>query len=201
MSAPPKAATAAPPAPYAPAPAPAPAPDVDLGSLTKFAAVSAVTGAAVAFLFFRYRVAKPNEFLAWTGPGISGVKVWRILQPRAFTAIFGSLCDAASLDPQLQVNKQGLQLPFQKVQSFQITSVQVDFRSKAKTKNFQPFELPGVFTIQPRKSSDALVTYAERVLEMEEAEVKRLVTSMIEGLVRASAARMDMLTLFNNRDA
>ncbi len=73
-----------------PAPAPAPAPPapnasesqqgaaqpffLDPGVLTKLAAVSAVTGAA-AFLFFRYRVAKPNEFLAWTGPGISGVKV------------------------------------------------------------------------------------------------------------------------------
>ena len=115
MPAPPKAATTAAPAasPPAPAPAPAasppapaaapaaaPAPDadlgsftkfaaVDLGSLTKFAAVSAVTGAAAAFLFFRYRVAKPNEFLAWTGPGISGVKVWHMLQPRAFAAIFG----------------------------------------------------------------------------------------------------------------
>jgi len=87
------------------------------------------------------------------------------------------------------------------VQSFHITPVQVEFRSKAKTKNFQPFELPGVFTIQPRKSSDALVTYAERVLDMQEEDVKRLVTGMIEGLVRASAARMDMLTLFNNRDA
>jgi len=92
-------------------------------------------------------------------------------------------------------------MPFQKVQSFQITPIQVEFRSKAKTKNFQPFELPGVFTIQPRKSNDALVTYAERVLEMDHLEIKRLVTGMIEGLVRASAARMDMLTLFNNRDA
>ncbi len=93
MAAPPKAAAKAPPAP-APAPPapPAPAPDAlasqlgagqsffsDPGVLTKFAAVSAVTGAA-AFLFFRYRVAKPNEFLAWTGPGISGVKVRGTLQ-------------------------------------------------------------------------------------------------------------------------
>ena len=61
---------------------------LDFESLSKLATVAAIGGAA-AFIYLRYRVAKPNEFLAWTGPGINGVKVsgrhWGVLQPRALS--------------------------------------------------------------------------------------------------------------------
>jgi flotillin len=78
------------------------------------------------FFGFRFYVAKPNEFLAITGYGITDI----------------------------EIQKKTMKLPFQRVFRLDITLRNYSFELHAMSKEKMEFLLPGVFTIGPKVCTD-----------------------------------------------
>jgi hypothetical protein len=80
-----------------------------------------------------------------------------------------------------------MQWPLQQYSSVLLEPISVSFRSKAKTNNFIPFELPGVFTIQPSRDPEKLQNYAERMITMNQDDLLNLVRTELTRVIVRSA--------------
>jgi len=141
-------------------------------------AVTVLALAPLGALFFRYKIAKPDQYLVRTGLFISDILV----------------------------TKQGFQWPFQKYEFISMHPKNYTFQLHGMSLEKLEFLLPGVFTIGPNNDPKFLIEYV-RVLSGIERDavanspntVDAIILGILEGEVRTLSSKMTMEDIFNNR--
>ena len=138
---------------------------------------SIVGFAACTALFFnaRYKIAGPDQYLIRTGLFINDI----------------------------DVSKQGLQLPFQKYQFISMCPRNYTFDLQSMSLEKLEFLLPGVFTIGPKDNPESLVKYVKILAGIEKDDNNKtfddIILGILEGEVRALSSQMTMEQIFNDR--
>jgi flotillin len=141
----------------------------------KLAVVGGIVGIG-AFMAMRYRVAKPNEFVAKTGLGIHGISL----------------------------SKKTLQWPFQTAQVYDVNPFGHNFDLKCMSKEMIEMKLPIAFTMQPitpDKDIEGAVNYARRMLNISDQDAIDTISNALEGTTRTLSGQLSIDELFHNRDA
>jgi len=128
-------------------------------------------GAMIAFVAKRFVIAAPTEVVVKTGLGIIGVNV----------------------------SKKSLQLPLQRSFIVSMMPRTVHLSIAAKTKDFMPFNLPVEIVIRP--DSTNLTTYVSRLAAMTDVNLRQLVVSSVEGIVRVQTGVLSLDEVFQDREA
>lgn len=126
---------------------------------------------AVMAMVNRYKVAKPNEYLAITGIMIPDI----VIQKKRFIWPFQK-CNILNMDPSTMV---------------------VDIHAMSSQK--MEFSLPASFTIGPGNTDEQLKNYSRLILSLNQDEFTNIVRGIVEGETRVLAAQRTMEELFNNR--
>lgn len=137
----------------------------------KKAAVGAIVVAVGVFALTRYKVASPSQYLALTGPGISGVKV----------------------------AKQAVQWPFQTVTVINMTPFTYEVHISAMSADKQDMGLPLTFSIGPDLDSASQERYA--TLLSGNMDVMKTVAAIVEPEARSVAANLAIEEIFQDRAA
>jgi flotillin len=125
---------------------------------------------AFAFVYFRYHIAKADQYLVRTGLGIKDIKV----------------------------TKQGLQWPFQKASFVNMNPSNNTFELHAMSSEKLEFILPGVFTIGIKDDVKAIEKYAKHLLN--EPDIASMIKGILEGETRVLAGKMTIEDIFNGRE-
>lgn len=140
-------------------------------------ALLTTTGASMAFLgfmFYRYKVASPSEFIIRTGLGIKDISI----------------------------TKKAFQWPFQKTFRMNIAPTTFPIEVDAMSNQRIPFRMPSVWTVGPKSDcEESLKKYASLLSEKGESGVQRTVEGVIQGETRVLTANIDLNDLFSNRDS
>jgi flotillin len=145
---------------------------LDIG---KLAVAGGLIGAGV-FLSMRYRVAKPNEFVAKTGLAIRGISL----------------------------SKKTLQWPFQTAQIYDVNPFGYNFDLKCMSNEMIEMKLPIAFTMQPitpDKDIEGATNYARRMLNISDKDALDTISNALEGTTRTLSGQLSIDELFHNRDA
>jgi len=136
----------------------------------------AVAGTAIAsvgaFMFVRYHVAGPSQYLVRTGLGIKDIKV----------------------------SKKGIQWPLQTITMINVEPVTFDIEVDAMSKQRIPFKMPSVWTIGPKVDNNSLEKYSRLLSEKGESALQETVAGVIQGETRVLTANMDLDDLFSDRE-
>jgi len=135
-----------------------------------YVGVPAAMLAVGTFAILRYRVAGPNQKIIMTGLGIADTKA----------------C------------KTGVQWPFQTATVVGLAPQNYTFVLPAMSKEMINFTLPGVFTIGPEDTPEAIIKYAKFLAG--EGSKNGIIQGVIEGETRDIAANLDILEIFNARE-
>lgn len=135
-----------------------------------YTAVGAVAASAVGFMMLRYRVAGPNQKIVMTGLGIRNMVACKTC----------------------------IQWPFQTVTFVSLAPQNYTFVLPAMSKEMINFTLPGVFTIGPEDTDEAIIKYAKFLAN--EGSKDGIIQGVIEGETRDIAANLDILEIFNGRE-
>lgn len=127
--------------------------------------------ALTGFVFTRYKVASPSQFLAMTGPGIQGVKV----------------------------AKQAIQWPLQTVRTVDMTPFTYEVHLSAMSSDMQDMGLPLTFSIGPDLDYESQVRYATLLGGCE--NVMTVVAAIVEPEARSVAANLPIDAIFKDRAA
>jgi flotillin len=141
-----------------------------------------ITGLSVAsgFIYsltYRYKIAKPDEYLVRTGLFINDIRV----------------------------DKKGYLFPFQRYKFIRMEPCNYEFNLQAMSREMVKFKLPGVFTIGPKNDPEALIKYARRLDNLDEDEtgdrpkLRQLILGILEGEVRTASGQLTMEEIFNDR--
>lgn len=136
------------------------------------AIATAATVGVVVFASYRYRVAKPSQYVVRTGPLIETVAV----------------------------NKKAFQLPFQTAKFISVEPTNYTFTLQAMSKEKMEFILPGVYTIGPQDEPNALIRYATLLSNKSEEELTNIIKGIIEGETRVLTATLTLEEIFSGRD-
>jgi len=135
--------------------------------------IATIAAVTTAYVTFNYKVARSDEYIAKTGPFIEDI----------------------------EISKQTLRLPFQKIQGINMRPKNYKFNLDAMSSQKMEFILPGVFSIGPNKDFDALENYSRYLVADQHSEnLVDLVRGVIEGETRVLAATMTIEELFSSRD-
>lgn len=137
------------------------------------AAATVACAAVVGFAAYRYKVAKPSEYLVRTG----------------------LLIDTVAVD------KKAFQLPFQTAKFISVQPTNYKFDLQAMSKEKMEFILPGVYTIGPKDDKEVLKRYATLMSNKNEAECTAIIKGIIEGETRVLTASLTLEEIFSGRDA
>lgn len=136
-----------------------------------YTAAAAVAVGGVTWIALRYRVAGPNQKIIMTGLGITDIRA----------------C------------KTGVQWPFQTAHVIGLEPKNYTFILPAMSKEMINFTLPGVFTIGPEDTTEATIKYAKFLAS--DGSKDGIIQGVIEGETRDIAANLDILEIFNGREA
>jgi flotillin len=125
--------------------------------------------ASANFVYHRYHIARPDQYLVRTGLGINDVKI----------------------------SKQGLQWPFQKAIFVHMSPANHTFELHAMSSEKLEFILPGVFTIGVKDDMESIEKYVKRLIN--EPDISAIIKGILEGETRALAGGMTMEDIFNGR--
>eukprot|EP01126_Amoeba_proteus_P007321 TRINITY_DN12627_c0_g1_i5.p1 TRINITY_DN12627_c0_g1~~TRINITY_DN12627_c0_g1_i5.p1 ORF type:complete len:478 (-),score=103.81 TRINITY_DN12627_c0_g1_i5:25-1458(-) len=144
----------------------------------EMALVLSAVGLIGTYTFFNYRVSKPNEYLIRTGLGISDISV----------------------------KKKGISWPLQTYKFVNMNPTNFSFELHAMSTEKMEFVLPGVFTIGPKDSPEAIEKFAKLLLASGSEEevlvnMNALVKGILEGETRLESAQMTIEKIFNDRKA
>ena len=144
-------------------------------SVKKMVFGAAVATAAVgfgAFMYMRYRVAKPSEYIVKTGLGIDNVAI----------------------------SKKTLQLPFQRWFTMDIAPTTFYISIDAMSSERIPFKMPTVWTVVVMDDPKSLETYAKRLMDKGPQGLREIVEGVIQGEARVLTANMELDKLFSDRN-
>jgi len=154
----------------------------DLTMLTSLTASAVPIIGASAFVYNRYRVSRPDEYLVRTGLFIED----------------------------MEIGKQGFQWPFQTYKYISMHPVNYTFELQAMSIEKMEFVLPGVFTIGPKDDISSLMKYVkllptsddrDRDQPEQKSRIDALIKGVLEGETRSLAAQMKIEEIFNDRKA
>jgi flotillin len=100
----------------------------------------------------------------------------------------------------MSVTKQGYQWPFQTYEFIKLHPTNYTFDLQAMSAEKMEFILPGVFTIGPKASTEAIMKYAQ-LLGNDQVEIDVLVRGILEGETRILSAQMTIDQIFSDRQA
>lgn len=126
----------------------------------------------VGFASYRYKVAKPSQYLVRTGLGINKVAI----------------------------DKKAFQWPFQTAKFISVQPQNYRFDLQAMSKEKMEFILPGVYTIGPKDENEALKKYATLMSNTTEEERTNIIKGIIEGETRVLTASLTLEQIFSGRD-
>jgi len=131
-----------------------------------------VTGTGLlTFAAFRYKIARPSEYLVRTGLNIKDINVI----------------------------KTGFQWPFQRMDRISMHPWNLEFRLQAMSAEKMEFILPGVFTVGPHNDNESLKRYARFLMGTSSNEREKIIMGVIEGETRALAASSELEQIFKDR--
>lgn len=134
-----------------------------------------ICGGLGAFVFSRYRVCYPNQYLVKTGLGIKDMTV----------------C------------KKGFVWPFQKMQIINMNPRSYSFELHHMSREKVPFNLPVVFTIAPTSPDvdmEFFKSYARKMTNITEEEMETTIKSVIHGETRILSAELTIEEMFSDKD-
>ena len=135
--------------------------------------VATLAGAAlVGFAVYRYKVAKPSEYLVRTGLMID----------------------------KISVDKKAFQWPFQTAKFISVQPKNYKFDLQAMSKEKMEFILPGVYTIGPKDDPEVLKKYATLMSNKTDEECTAIIKGIIEGETRVLTASLTLEEIFSGRD-
>lgn len=128
------------------------------------------------FIWARYRVSRPDEYLVRTGLGISNLKI----------------------------TKHGMQWPFQEHHYIKMHPKTYSFYLQGVSSDNVGFTLPGSFTIGPKDNIIALDRYAKLLTQSDEEDedksdlrINTIIRDVIEGEVRIGSAQITIDQIAN----
>ncbi len=127
------------------------------------------------YLFSRYKICLPNQYLVKTGLGISDVTI----------------------------SKKGIVYPFQKYQMINMNPRTFSFQLHHMSKEKVPFNLPVVFTVSPHNPIENLEyfkNYTKTMTNIEDSEIFDTIKSVIHGETRILSADLNVDELFRDRE-
>jgi len=127
---------------------------------------------AIGFLFSRYKVARPSEYLIRTGLGIDG----------------------------LSITKKGIHWPGQRAMFVDIAPHTFAVDISALSKERIPFLMPSIWTIGPKNDVDSLSKYSTLLMDKGDAGLKNIIQGIIQGETRVLTANMKLDDLFSSRE-
>ena len=136
---------------------------------------SALAGGAGFFMFKRFHICNPEQFLIRTGLGIKD----------------------------MAIGKHGVQWPFQKATFINMDPITYQFNLHNMSKEKVEFKLPVVFTvgpIDPRENKEEFKNYARIMNNLSPSELEETLGGMIEGEARGLTAQMTIEEMFSNKD-
>lgn len=125
---------------------------------------------------FRYRAARPDEYLVKSGMGVKNEIVV----------------------------KNTFQWPFQRVTVITLAPRNFSFTLHCISRDLVPFDLPVVFTIgpyDPIMDMNGFLRYASKMSAMTGGELQEVVLGVIHGQVRVYAAGLTVMEMFADRDS
>ena len=136
----------------------------------------AVAGAgigAVAALISRYKVSEANQYIAWTGLGITDITI----------------------------SKKGFQFPFQTYHFINMHPSNYTFNLHAMSSEKLEFQLPIVLTIGVANKPEALEKYARTLIGTGEnsKQIEAIILGILEGEVRILASSLTVEQIFADR--
>lgn len=135
-----------------------------------YTVTTAAVTSVVGFVMVRYRVAPPNGKIVKTGLGIKDMVACKTC----------------------------IQWPFQTATLVSLAPQNYTFVLPAMSKEMINFTLPGVFTIGPEDTEEAIIKYAKFLAG--EGSKDGIIQGVIEGETRDIAANLDILEIFNGRE-
>ena len=126
--------------------------------------------------YFSFHIAETTEYLVKTGLGIKGISV----------------------------DRKFFLWPGQKLSSVDLKPRNISFELHSISKDLVPFSLPTTFTIaphDPETDMDGFKRYAQRMNGLTEAEFHTILTGVIHGQTRILAGKLNVMQIFNDRDA
>jgi len=129
-----------------------------------------------AFLFLRWKVAKPQQFLVKTG---------------AFT------------DNKMIIGRSLIQYPFQEVSTINLYPHTYQFALHNMSKEKVEFNLPVVFTIgpiSPEEDEELFIKFCNKMNELSPEEIENTIKGMIEGETRTLTANMTIEEMFSSKE-
>ena len=128
-----------------------------------------------AFLKYRFKVSKADQFLVRTGLGIKD----------------------------MLISKKGIQYPFQKYEFIDMKPLTYEFDLHNMSSEKVEFKLPVVFTVAPINPEDDIESfknYARRMTSLSHAEISQVISGMVEGEARGLTAKMTIEEMFSGKD-
>lgn len=142
-----------------------------------FVGSSLLIGSGVgAFLYLRWKVAKPQQFLVKTG---------------AFT------------NNKMIIGRSLIQYPFQEVSTINLYPHTYQFALHNMSKEKVEFNLPVVFTIgpiSPEEDNELFIKFCNKMNELSPEEIENTIKGMIEGETRTLTANMTIEEMFSSKE-
>jgi flotillin len=146
---------------------------------TNYSALTFITGSIIgtgAFLFFRWKVSKPHQYLVKSG---------------AFT------------NGKMKIGRSLIQLPFQEISVIDMYPHTYQFSLHNMSKEKVEFNLPVVFTVgpvSPEENQELFLKYCSKLNELYPDEVENIIKGMIEGETRTLTANMTIEEMFSSKE-
>jgi flotillin len=146
----------------------------DTLSLKKIIVGSTLTASTIVGIFcaLRYRTSLSNQWLVRTGMFIKD----------------------------MEIKKKCVQLPFQEVETINLSPETVKFSISSMSKEKMEFNFPAVFTIGPKNDNDSLQKYARFMLNQDGDSRFTVISGIIEGEARSVAANLPIEEIFYGRN-
>lgn len=132
-------------------------------------------GSTCAFIATRFKSVPVNQYMAKTGPFVSGVKV----------------------------SRNTVKLPFQQIKIINLNPINYHFTGNNMSKELVPFELPLTFTISPKhpeEDMEGFVLYATRLGDMDHDAVQNIISGIVHGETRVYVAGLTIENIFNDKE-
>jgi len=153
--------------------------NIDLNITSKDIVILNAIGISVSigsFLFKRWKVAKPQQFLVKTG---------------AFT------------NDKMLIGRSLIQFPFQEVSTINLYPHTYQFALHNMSKEKVEFNLPVVFTIgpiSPEENKELFIKYCNKMNDLPPEEIENTIKGMIEGETRTLTANMTIEEMFSSKE-